>query len=486
MSLPSPTIRRTGICALLAGLVIVSSHPAFASAPSINMQVDADSYDTSSGGSNFGYLSGVSRSQTLMGDMGGIRPWLAQYGWSFNMLETSEVLGNVSGGYRKSFDYDGLTQFSTQMDTQRAFGWYGGTFNASALDVHGDNLSTNNLGTLQTASGIEAHPGARLWELWYQQKFLDEDRLDVKIGQQSLDQEFMGSANANTFVNTMFGWPMVPSADLPGGGPAYPLSALGVRVRGRPNDSITVLGGVFNGSPTNKTGQNYTGAGFPLDGGTLAIAEVQFAYPSLGSMVSPDSSGELSGTYKLGVWYDSQNFNDLGRDTSGLSLADSNTNGNALQHHGNYGLYAVADQMLWHSENFEDRTLNFFTRVMGTPQTDRNLIDFSLNAGFTLHEPLPLRDNDTVGIGVGYADVSSRAVALDQDTAAANPSTYQPIRSGETFIEATYQYQVTPWWQVQPDLQYVFNPGAGAANPNNGAERIGNEAVIGIRTNIQF
>jgi hypothetical protein len=68
-----------------------------------------------------------------------------------------------------------------------------------------------------------------MWELWYQQKFLDEDRLDVKIGQQSLDQEFMVSQNAIYFINTMFGWPMVPSADLPGGGPAYPLSALGAR-----------------------------------------------------------------------------------------------------------------------------------------------------------------------------------------------------------------------------------------------------------------
>ena len=38
----------------------------------------------------------------------------------------------------------------------------------------------------------------------------------------------MVSQNALYFVNTMFGWPMLPSADMPGGGPAYPLSALGV------------------------------------------------------------------------------------------------------------------------------------------------------------------------------------------------------------------------------------------------------------------
>ena len=460
--------------------------PALASAPSIIMQVDADSISqdqpTNRGGA-FGFMDGIQRSQTLLGDMWGLRPWLGQYGVSFNLLETSEELGNVTGGTRKSFDYDGLTQMQVQLDTQRAFGWYGGTFNASALQIHGRNLSEENLGTLQTSSGIEADRATRLWELWYQQKFLGEDRLDVKIGQQSLDQEFMVSSNSNYFVNTMMGWPMVPSADLPSGGPAYPLSALGVRARGKPTDSITVLGGVFNGSPSNKAGVNDSGTGFPLDGGVLMIGEVQYAYPSLGGMVSPDSSTALAGTYKFGVWYDSENFADLRYGTDNLSLADPASNGIAQQHHGNYGLYAVADQMLWASENLEDRTLNFFARAMGTPQGDRNLVDFSVNAGFTLHEPIPLRDNDTLGIGVGYADVSAAAAGLDQDTNALN-GTDSPRRSGETFIEATYQYQAMPWWQLQPDFQYVFNPGAGAAD-NNG-NRIHNEAIIGLRTNISF
>jgi porin len=43
-----------------------------------------------------------------------------------------------------------------------------------------------------------------------------------------------------------------------------------------------------------------------------------------------------------------------------------------------------------------------------------------------------------------------------------------------------------PWWQIQPDIQYVFNPGAGIVNPNNPNEKVKNEAVLGIRTNITF
>lgn len=466
-------------CSLLSTLFYTSM--ALASPPSIQMQVDPDSIDT--GTTSNTALFG-SRSQTMLGNMWGLRPWLNQYGLSFDMQETSEVLGNVSGGVHQGFDYDGLTQMALQLDTQKAFGLYGGTFNISALQIHGRNLSADNLASLQTASGIEADRATRLWEFWYQQKFLDEDRLDVKFGQQSIDQEFMVSDNALLFVNTMFGWPMVPSADMPGGGPAYPLSALGVRARARPNDSITVLAGIFNGSPAGSDGINDSGTTFPLNGGLLAITEIQYAYPSLGAMVNPNDTASLSGTYKLGFWYDTENFADQRFGTDGLSLANPLSNLDPQMHHGDFGIYAVADQMLWHSENFDDRSLNFFTRVMGTPQTDRNLVDFSMNVGFTLHEPIPLRDDDTVGLGFGYAHVSDRARQYDEDTALYNPGVNEAIRSSETFVELTYQFQITPWWQVQPDVQYVFNPGAGAVDENN--NRVGNEAVIGVRTNIAF
>ena len=39
----------------------------------------------------------------------------------------------------------------------------------------------------------------------------------------------------------------------------------------------------------------------------------------------------------------------------------------------------------------------------------------------------------------------------------------RPCPSTETFVEASYQYQAAKWWQIQPDIQYIFNPGAGIA-----------------------
>jgi len=480
---PAPP-RRAAVCLLAAGLALCAgAAPAAADEPAVSLAPAQPA-----GAGPLGFLSQLAQSNYLLGDMWGLRPALSKYGVTVSLSETSEVLGNVTGGVHTGFAYDGLTQMALQLDTERAFGLYGGTFNVSALQIHGRNLSADNLLSLQTASGIEADRATRLWELWYQQK-LDGDRLDVKVGQQSLDQEFMVSQNALLFVNTMMGWPMVPSADLPGGGPAYPLSALGVRLRAHPADSWTFLVGAFSGSPSPHTDgdpqmQNASGTSFPWNG-TLVIAEAQYAYPSAGTMLRADEADALARTYKLGVWYDTQSFADQAIDNSGLSLADPASTGIPRAHRGDYGIYAVADQTLWVDPEESDRSVSVFARAMGTPQSDRNLIDFSLNAGIVFHEPFLHRDDDTVGLGMGYAHVSGRAAALDAATAAYTGA-YTPIRNGETFLEATYQYQVTPWWQLQPDVQYVFNPGAGIANPNVPTQRVKNETVLGLRTNIVF
>jgi porin len=279
---------------------------------------------------------------------------------------------------------------------------------------------------------------------------------------------------------------------MPSGGPAYPLAAPGIRLRVLPTDSLTLLAGVFNGDPAGGPAadpqrRDANGAMFSLHNGVLAIAEVQYAInqPALGDMVgaTPQLTG-LPGTYKLGTWYDSENFADQQLDSTGLSLANPASNGMPLRHRGDVSVYAVADQMVWRPDPQSTKSVNVFLRVMGAPD-DRNLVSFSANGGVTLKAPFEGRDSDSAGIGVGHVRVSSRAAALDRDTAAFTGA-YVPARTGETFVELTYQYQVNPWWQLQPDLQYTINPGGGLADPNDPGKRIGNEVVAGVRTVITF
>lgn len=447
--------------------------------------------------------AGLWERANLLGDIGGLRTLLGSHGVSLGLTETSEVLGNVTGGVHRGADYDGLTLLGVGVDTEKAFGWQGGTFNVSALQIHGRNLSSDNLYTLQTASGIEAERATRLWELWYQQAFLD-GKLDVKLGQQSLDQEFITSQGSSLFINTAMGWPALPSLDLYAGGPAYPLSSLGVRLRAQPTDAITVLGGVFDDNPPGGPfaddrqvrGAERTGTRFNTGTGALFIAEIQYALnppasgvpqtgaPPPAQPVSQPPPPGLPGVYKLGAWYDSGAFPDQRFDGAGLLLADPASSGNALMRHSNFGIYGVMDQVVWRPDPQGARAVGVFARIMGGPG-DRNVLNFSLNAGVTLKAPFPGRDSDTVGLGYGLARVSNAASSLDKDTANFS-GTGIPVRSSESFIELTYQVQLAPWWIVQPDFQYVFMPGGGIANPLEPGQRIKNELVLGLRTNLTF
>jgi porin len=475
---------------LILGLAIVAQGPVSATPPAVAPAPVPGASGSPGPGAGGGFFAGFNRRSSLFGNLFGIRTALSKKGITLTASETSEDLGNVAGGTRQGFVYDGLTQMDMQADLSRSIGLYGGTLNPSALQIHGHSLSAENLSSLQTASGIEADQTSRVWELWYQQLLNRENTLDVKIGQQSLDQEFIVNTNSALFVNTMFGWPMLPSADLPGGGPAYPLSALGVRFRARPNPALTVLAGVYNGNPAATTigdpqRTNPSGLSFPLNGGVLAIGEVQYSYPVLGGITYADRPAPLARIAKFGFAYDSESFPDLAVDSRGGPLASPTTTGTPLSHQGNYFGYATIDQELAIGKRDPYKTLNGFARVMGTPLGNENLIAFSMDAGLTLHEPIKRRRDDTIGLGLGYTKVGSGAAQSDAFTGRFAGGPY-PLRNGETFIEATYQYQYNSFIQLQPDFQYTLTPGAGLLDPNAPNRRIGNEPVIGLRTIIQL
>jgi porin len=450
---------------------------------------DGTSTTPASSTNPFGDLFAPSRT-TLLGDAGGLRPALAKYGITFSLYEESEVFGNVTGGYRHGATYDGVTTPTIDVDTSKAFNWQGGTFQVSGFQIHGSNESFENLGVLQTVSGLEAPASTRLWELWYQQ-VLGKSGWDIKAGQQSLDQEFITTTQSLLFLNTMMGWPLLPSADLYGGGPAYPLSSLGVRLHGTIVPNLTALVGVFDdnppGGPFNDDspmrGAEAYGVAFNLNTGALAIGELQYALNPAPTDPKVKATG-LPGTYKLGVWYDTAAFPDQRYGSDGLPIAVTGDVGRPDQ--GNYGFYGIADQTIWQPDLSAPRALGAFIRLMGTPLSDRNLISFSANGGFTLKAPFKGRDGDIVGLGFGYGLISSGAAGFDADKAALAPGTVSPVRSSETFLETFYTINLAAWWQLTPDFQYIFNPGGGIVNPLNPTQVVHDEAVFGLRTTISF
>jgi porin len=412
----------------------------------------------------------------LLGDIAGLRTAIATYGLDFEVSETSEVLGNVTGGLKRGVIYEGLTDASLKWDLRPYFHWRG-VFYVRAFQIHGRGLSVNYLDNLNTVSSIEANRDTRLFELWYEQHV--GDWLRVRVGQQAADQEFIVSPTAKLFVNATFGFPTLPGADLPSRGPTYPLATPAIRLRFDPSEELTLFAGFFDSNPTGASFSNPdpqrldpSGTAFRTSDGVLALLEARY---------NPGND-KRNGTYRLGAWFNSQRFSDQHFDVNGLSLANPLSTGSPRLLGNDYSIYAVVDQPLPMGKD-GDKGLAGFARAMGAPG-DRNLVSFYFDVGIAYKGPFG-RDDDTAGIGLGYARISPAARGFDADTVSSTGSAY-PIRSHEAVLEVSYQAQVTPWWQLQPDFQYIVNPGGGIPNPTAPARKIGDAAVLGLRTTVSF
>jgi porin len=412
--------------------------------------------------------------ETLLGDVGGLRPFLARYGTKLEISETSEVLGNATGGRRRGVVYEGLTDLSLSVDLKTYFGAPGTVF-ARAYQIHGRGLTANYIGNLGPVSGVEATRTTRLFELWYEAPL--SDSLELRLGQQAASTEFKVSTTAQLFVNATFGWANLPSLDLPSGGPNYPLATPGARLKATPGNDVTLLLGLYNGDPAGPgTGdpqlREASGTAFRINDGAFVIGELRY---------NPENSAR-NGTYRLGGWFHSGDFADQRFDANGIPLANPASSGAPRQHRRNYSLYAVVDQPIWQAGDGEGGA-TAFARVVGAP-SDRNLVDFYLDGGLAYAGPFG-RKEDRIGVAFAYTRIGSTARGLDADVARFTGQPF-PVRSAEFLVEVTYRLQLAPWWQLQPDFQYVINPGAGVLDPNRPGRRLGDAAVFGLRTMVTF
>lgn len=412
----------------------------------------------------------------LLDDAAGLRSAIGRYGVTLDVTETDEVLGNPTGGTKRGAIYEGLTDANLKFDMRPYFHWRG-VFCIRAYQIHGRGLSLNDLGNnINTVSSIEADRSTRLFEFWYEQHI--DHWLRIRIGQQAADQEFLVSSTARVFINSTFGFPSLPGTDLPAGGPDYPLATPAIRFRFDPSDELTIYAGLFNGNPTGAAFGNPdpqhadpSGTAFRTSDGALAMLEVRY---------NPGNTDD-SGTYRLGAWFNSERFPSQRFASNGASLASPLSSGTPRLLGNDYSAYGIIDQPIYRDKD-SGQSLNAFFRAVGAPG-DRNLVSFYFDTGFAFQGPFG-RQNDTVGLGFGYAQIGNAARALDMDMAAITPG--YPVRSREAVLELTYQIQVTDWWQLQPDFQYVIAPNGGVPNPNAPGQKIGSAAVIALRSTISF
>jgi porin len=430
---------------------------------------------------NSAAVGGLPQQATLTGNWNGSRDRLVAAGVQIGLQEQSEVWANLSGGLRRGAVYNGLTTGSISLDLETLAGWKGASFFIAGYQIHGRGPSANLVGNLQLVSNIEATRGTKLYDLWLEQRLFD-GRLNIRLGQEGANDELMIAPYSAVLLNSSFGYPALPATVLPSGGPNYPLATPFVRVKYRATDEITLVSAAYNGDPAppgpgDPQLRDKGGTAFRLSDPPLIFAELWYALNH-----SKESTG-LRGTYKLGAWVHTGQFADQLFDNTGLPLGRQASTGIPRRHSPDYALYGIINQALWQQPGGQGGGIGAFFQVMGAPD-DRNLSDLFIEGGVNWQAPFSGRDADVFALGVTYQGIGAAARRFKEMMVLPGASG-SPLRSNETVLEATYFYQLTPWLSLQPDVQYVINPGAGLSNGVDG-RRLKNSTIIGVRSQIVF
>jgi porin len=399
----------------------------------------------------------------LLGDWAGLRSQLAAAGIKPTAIFISDPFGDVAGGRRQGFTEYDLFGLDLVADTDQLCGWYGGQFHIGFANNSGTSLSANYVGTnfpVQLADVASAN--GRLTYLSYTQSTLD-DELSFRVGRLTINsvygEEFLGSQYAKAF--TSVGFDLVPLGiflNAPGAF-GYPLTTWGARIKYEPVEQCYAMVGCYDGDPSLKDGEKH-GVDFSLRGPAFVIGEVGFR-----SNYGKDATG-LPGNLKFGAYFDGGAADVFG---TGLQGSPPET----VQ--GRYGFYVLGDQALlrW-GERDEKRHLGVFAALVCAPDQRVNPVPYFFDTGLVAYGFLQNRPRDYAGLGVVYGSYSGdlrRAEAIQSLT---DPSV--GLQTFEMTLEWTYGCAVRPGLLLQPDIQYIINPGGNRAIPS--ALAIGTNIVV--------
>jgi porin len=393
------------------------------------------------------------RDKYLFGDWLGARSELAGEGIKPLVIFITDPFVNTTGGRRRGFSEYDLLGLDLILETDKLLDWPGGEFRIGFANNSGTSLSTHYVGNnfpIQLANVADANP--RLTYLSYTQSLFD-DKLSVRFGRLTINsvygEEFAGSQYFKAF--TSVGFDLVPIGiflNAPGAF-GYPLATWGARVKFEPVESFYAMAGCYNGDADVKLGDRH-GVDFTLRGPPFVIGEVGYR-----RYYGKDAAG-LPGNVKLGAYFN-------GGSAPVFDAGTASQPGEAVQ--ARYGFYVVGDQALvrW-GDPAQKRHLGAFAAFVCAPDQRVNTVPYFFDAGMVAYGLLPSRPRDFVAFGVAYGSYSNDLRRAEEVQALTDPAV--GVQSWEMTLEFTYGCTVRPGLLVQPDLQYIVNPGGNKAVPN--------------------
>jgi carbohydrate-selective porin OprB len=349
-------------------------------------------------------------------------------------MAIQEVFSVVSGGLSHGVAHPRKLDVSVDVDLNSLVGESAGRVHANWYAMAGRGISAL-AGDVQGLSNLESMPRRVLAELWWERWFLD-DALRVKLGKVDTNCEFAFSEVAGDFLNSSMGYsPTIFTL------PTFPDPAWSAQVEWRAQELVSARLAVADGAGQEgvKTGAHgpSTLLGSPAD--LFLVGEVDLAWNSGGG-----------GRIQFGGW----------RHTGVFARFDGGTEPHAT------GGFVVLDQTLWREPELQQGTplpyegescalsvgrlvradqgecVELFVQL-GTAAAQLSAIDGHLGAGLLWSEFV---EGQALGLGASRAELSDATGAGFGD-------------AHETVIELTWRWDLNDSVTIQPDLQYIMNPG---------------------------
>jgi porin len=407
----------------------------------------------------------------------GLRDTLANKGLDVSASYTADLAGNPVGGKSAGFTYCDNFTLDLEFQTEPLLGWHGGTLSVIALDRNGNNLSARNIGNQFTVQQVYGGTGVIFYGLAYNQRFLD-DKVSFKFGRMAAGDDFASSPLYWLYMNN--GIDGNPQAlPVSGSFSTYPWSVWGARLRALVTPENEAMLGVYQVTP--QVSQSYMhGFNWNINPGDGLMMLGQYGWapeffkPSARNS-SPVSDGKsvvdgkslstpvaeavghgLPGHYWMGGYYSTWSYPQFGT---------------AQRQNGSYGLYWHFDQMLYRMNPFRDTGLTAWSAFILCPQQNTAKVPFQYNGGLVYAGMLPFRPQDVSIFGIAYGNFSS-------NYAQANEANLGGYANYELAYEWGYRINLTKFAYVQPDVQWIVNPGGSGTIPN--------ALVLGAQVGVTF
>ena len=419
------------------------------------------------------YSGDIWSRSTLTGDWGGLRNELDSKGVTLDLNITQVGQGVVDGGKSGAWEYGGRGDLILNLDSGKLGLWPGGFFN---FEMEGNWASAVNPKTgafipVNTNQIFPLPPGDIFGvPAWNFTQFLSP-YAGLTIGKYATITATSGDMNEfahgkgdTQFMNLAFNFnPLIAFT--------VPYSALGTGVIVLPTKDpkqaiVSLLVLQANGNPT------VSGFG-DLNGNDIVVAAE--------GRVRTDFFG-FTGHQDFGTSFSNKKFTSIDVRLD----RDNIENGVLRSAKGSWNIWYNFDQYLYEPKKGVDRGVGIFMRL-GVSDGNPDLMKFFSSFGVGGKGMFESRPNDKFGLGYYFLNISNPTIQ--------GPLQTTKLLQDEYGFEAFYNFAITPWLLLTPDLQVIRGAQKNKVNlvqgplgelPRLNKSSIGTATVLGLRLQVVF